>query len=145
MTHVVDASVAAKWFIDERDTPEAELLLARSEPLIAPELGVVEVANAMWKHILRGETSAQQASVMVGSLSRFFADLFALGPLAGRAVAIAGALRHPVYDCFYLALAEAEGATLVTADQRLLAAVQGTGWAALCRPLVGQPGGRESR
>jgi predicted nucleic acid-binding protein len=32
-------------------------------------------------------------------------------------------LRHPVHDCIYLALAQAEGATLITADQRLHARV----------------------
>ena len=32
-------------------------------------------------------------------------------------------MRHPVYDCIYVALAQAEGATLITADQRLLARV----------------------
>jgi predicted nucleic acid-binding protein len=28
-------------------------------------------------------------------------------------------LKHPAYDCFYLAMAQRESATLVTADQRL--------------------------
>jgi predicted nucleic acid-binding protein len=33
-------------------------------------------------------------------------------------------LDHPVYDCFYLALAERERAPLISADKRLLAAAQ---------------------
>ena len=41
-------------------------------------------------------------------------------PLMPRAFAIAGRLGHPVHDCVYLALAERERATLVTADERLL-------------------------
>ena len=32
---------------------------------------------------------------------------------------LARRLDHPLYDCVYLALAEREEATLVTADQRL--------------------------
>jgi predicted nucleic acid-binding protein len=43
-----------------------------------------------------------------------------LRPLAARAAALARKLDHPVYDCLYLALAEAEGAPLVTADRRFL-------------------------
>jgi predicted nucleic acid-binding protein len=35
-----------------------------------------------------------------------------------------------VYDCFYLALSEAEDAPLVTADRRLVAKVAGTPFAA---------------
>ena len=38
------------------------------------------------------------------------------------ATAIALALDHPVYDCLYLACAEAEGVPLVTADRKLQAA-----------------------
>jgi predicted nucleic acid-binding protein len=45
-------------------------------------------------------------------------------------------LRHPVYDCFYLALAEREDATLVTADRRLIGRLAGSRWEAMCRPLV---------
>ena len=48
-------------------------------------------------------------------------DLRPSGPFLGRALALARRLRHPVYDCIYLA--QAEGATLITADQRLLSRV----------------------
>jgi predicted nucleic acid-binding protein len=40
--------------------------------------------------------------------------------LATRAMAIALDLIHPVYDCFYTALAEIEQNAMVIADQRLL-------------------------
>jgi predicted nucleic acid-binding protein len=43
-------------------------------------------------------------------------------------VFIAGELDHPVYDCFYLALAELERTILVTADTRLLGKVGSTSW-----------------
>ena len=54
-----------------------------------------------------------------------------MGTAAGSA-----ALDHPVYDCLYLALAEAEDARLVTADQRLLTRLRGSAWEELARPLV---------
>jgi predicted nucleic acid-binding protein len=37
-------------------------------------------------------------------------------------------LRHPAYECFYLALAEERRAKLVTADRRLLGRLAGTPW-----------------
>jgi predicted nucleic acid-binding protein len=43
--------------------------------------------------------------------------------LVESAIGISLALRHPVYDCLYLACAVRLGTRLVTADQRLIAAV----------------------
>ena len=43
-----------------------------------------------------------------------------MSALRDRALAIAIELRHPAYDCFYLALAERSTAPLVTADERLI-------------------------
>lgn len=136
MIVVVDASVAVKWFIHEPDRPAARRLLEPQDRLIAPDLIVAEVASAMWKRVLAGEGDARQAPLTAASLPRFFAQLLPLAPLAARAVEIAAELRHPVYDCFYLALAEREEASLVTADRHLIDRLAGSRWEALCRPLV---------
>jgi predicted nucleic acid-binding protein len=50
---VVDASVAIKWFIQEPDRTAARLLLEPDKRLLAPELLVAEVANAIWKRSSR--------------------------------------------------------------------------------------------
>jgi predicted nucleic acid-binding protein len=133
---VVDASVAIKWFIQEPDRTEARRLLEPDKRLLAPELLVAEVANAMWKRVMAGEGHARQAPLTAASLPRFFARLVSLPPLTARALEIAAELRHPVYDCFYLALAETEDATLVTADRRLIRRLDGSRWESICRPLV---------
>jgi predicted nucleic acid-binding protein len=133
---VVDASVAIKWFIHEPDRAAARRLLEPDRHLLAPELLVAEVASAMWKRVMAGEGDARQAPLTAASLPRFFTRLVSLAPLAARALVIAAELRHPVYDCFYLALAETENATLVTADRRLIGRLAGSPWAGLCRPLV---------
>jgi predicted nucleic acid-binding protein len=44
--------------------------------------------------------------------------------LHARALKIAIALKHPIYDCFYLALAERERAPLISADKKLIAAAK---------------------
>jgi predicted nucleic acid-binding protein len=49
-------------------------------------------------------------------------------PLAARTLELAAELRQPIYDCFYLALAEERAARLVTADQRLISRLAGTRW-----------------
>jgi predicted nucleic acid-binding protein len=50
---------------------------------------------------------------------------------AARALAIASAIEHPAYDCFYLALAELRDTRMVTADRRLQSRLAATPWAGL--------------
>ncbi|MGH6944535.1 MAG: type II toxin-antitoxin system VapC family toxin [Geminicoccaceae bacterium] len=125
---VVDASVAIKWFVLEPGREEARHLLEPRHQLIAPELIVAEVTNAMWKRVMVAEMTAPQGAAATAALIRFLEPLLPIAPLAGRALAIAGALRHSAYDCFYLALAEVRAASFVTADRRLIARVAGTPW-----------------
>jgi predicted nucleic acid-binding protein len=127
---VVDASVAVKWFLDEPGDREARALVERSEALIAPELIVAEVLNAIWKRLLAGDADIRQGPRVAAVLPKVLAQIRSLGPLAARALEIAAELRHPAYDCFYLALAEEQRAQLVTADRRLLSRLAGTPWQA---------------
>ena len=140
MTLVIDASVALKWFVDEEGTGQATALLAGSELLIAPDLIVAEVSNAAWKAVRTGTKLPEQQDHAAARLVFAFDELVPLAPLARRAVALSRALDHPVYDCFYLALAEARVAKLVTADRRLLVRLAGTQWETLVvdlRSVVG--------
>ena len=57
-------------------------------------------------------------------LPSFFTQLTALHELLEEAAEIAVAADHPVYDCFYIALARREGMPLVTADKRLASAAR---------------------
>jgi predicted nucleic acid-binding protein len=56
--------------------------------------------------------------------------------LAERATAVAIELRHPAYDCFYLALGERERTVLITADRTFLRKLQGKPYSRLVRLLV---------
>jgi predicted nucleic acid-binding protein len=96
--------------------------------LIAPDFLIAEVGNAAWRSARLGRISQAQLGEIAANLPRFFDALVSATVLAPRAVAIAGQLAHPVYDCLYLALAEAEQADLVTADTRLVGKVQATSW-----------------
>ena len=135
MTIVVDASVAAKWYIQEPETPFAEAV--RDEgPVVAPDLIVAEVMNAAWKHTRLGRFSSDQARRLAHSLPTAFAELIPIAELARAAMEIAVALDHPVYDAFYLAAAERVGAPMVTADDRLFRKTRRTPFAKRVRQLV---------
>lgn len=128
MTIVVDASVALKWFLPEPDSAMAEDLLGGNATLVAPTLIVSEVCNATWKRLRRGETTVQHAEWVPDRIGTVGMLLIPDETLAAAAMQIARRLDHPVYDCFYLALAEQRDATMVTADRRLIARVSGTEW-----------------
>jgi predicted nucleic acid-binding protein len=120
---VVDASVVAKWVLREDGSDRANAL--RSEGgMIAPSLLASEVGNAFWKAERRGDITRNEAVAAIRSVLGPFDDLIPDEALHARALELAIDLRHPIYDCFYLALAEREAATLVTADARLLAAAK---------------------
>ena len=119
MTWVVDASIAIKWVIPEILSEAADRLRDGDDDFVAPDLLLVEVANALWRKTTAKEISPREADAfdLVGQSG---IDLRPTGPLLPRAMDVARRLDHPVYDCVYLALAERERAALVTADQRLL-------------------------
>ena len=144
MSLVVDASVALKWFLSEElHASQALAVVQDGATLIAPDFLIAEVCNAAWRSARLGRISQAQVDAIAANLPRFFDSLVSVSSLARRAVAIAGQLDHPVYDCLYLALAEAEQAELVTADMRLLSKVQTTTWEQRVVDLTGyQPGSR---
>ncbi len=130
MTLVVDASIATKWFVEEDGREQALQVLDLTDRQ-APDLIIAEVANVIWKKASRGQVTDTQARAICGALPRYFDALHASGALVESAIAIALALRHPVYDCLYLACAVRVEGRLVTADRRLIAALHGTEYASL--------------
>jgi predicted nucleic acid-binding protein len=138
---VVDALVALKWFIEEDGSAQATGLLRSGDALIAPDLIVPEVCNAAWKALRVGLIHPSQQSAIAARLPSILDELAPTAPLAPRASALAQTLDHPAYGCFYLALAEQQAATLVTADRRLLGRLKGTIWEGLVTDLRGLPAG----
>nr|WP_294531029.1 type II toxin-antitoxin system VapC family toxin [uncultured Rhodopila sp.] len=127
----VDASVALQWFIHEDGSDEAAALLTGPHMLIAPELIITEVAIAGWKAVRSGGMTRDQHDHAAARLALAFDALVSPAALSPRAVTISREMDHPVYDGFYLAVAEQREATLVTAHRRLLPRIRGTQWAPL--------------
>jgi predicted nucleic acid-binding protein len=124
MTLVVDANVAVKWVLPESDSERAVAIRTTDKELIAPALAWAEIGSAIWRTALRGDLSAAEAREYLKVAMAHYQRIIPLDELADEAVALAIRLRHPIYDCFYLALAERERCALITADARLLAAAK---------------------
>lgn len=117
MTLVIDASVAIKWMVAEPGNDAARALLDVPDPLIAPDWIMLEAASAFWRKVKASELLEIDAMRHIDDLPEFFSRLFESRELARDALALGFRLRHPVYDCLYLALAQREGCRLVTADE----------------------------
>jgi predicted nucleic acid-binding protein len=121
---VVDASLGAKWFLDEAGSQEAtELLVSQRRQIAAPDLFGIEVASALVRESnIRKEEAAHfswglarlGALLDSGAVNLMRTDNQALASAASTAIDIG----HPLKDCIYLILAMELDCELMTCDAR---------------------------
>lgn len=124
MRYVLDASVALKWVLTEPDSDKADRLRTAfrnaAHVLIAPDVFPIEVGHALTRAERRGLIPVGSAEPplldILTSSPKFPAGL----PLLRRAMTLSSRARIGVYDCLDVTLAEQEGGTLVTTDDRLV-------------------------
>jgi predicted nucleic acid-binding protein len=117
---VVDASVVIPCFVPERFSEAARGWIVAADLLLAPELLSLECANALWKKARVGELTLHDARSALDRIVSGFIELRSSTALAPIALELGAELNHPVYDCVYMALAEAESAAFLTADRKLV-------------------------
>lgn len=104
-------------------SPEAlvmhEAVLA-ADLVLAPELMLTEVANALWRLQRAGQLEASGLQQRLSRAADLVDHIEPDRTLLPEALALATHLDHPVYDCLYLVLARREVALLLSADRRLL-------------------------
>jgi predicted nucleic acid-binding protein len=127
---VIDASVAAKWFLPAQGEPlgdEAFALLgryAREEVrFIVPDLFWAELGNLLWKAVRRGRCTKTAAETALSTLKDRKLPTIPTKALLDQAFVIATAFDCTVYDSLYAALAVDAKAQLVTADEKLVTAL----------------------
>ena len=129
MKYVLDASVAAYWVL--RNPRQAKALKLRTEyqqnihELIAPSHFPSEIASALTKAERQKLIPVGDAHLLIQDILNTPPVLYAILSLFYRAVEISSQTRTAFYDCLYVALAEQENCELVTADDKLINALQG--------------------
>ncbi|MBG0795922.1 type II toxin-antitoxin system VapC family toxin [Methylocystis sp. H62] len=120
MVVVVDASVAVKWYVAEAWRTEARNVLASAAELIAPDIILTEVANALRRKVTEGTVTKEQALNALDDLPASFSRIVHAEQTLRAAFDLALSLSHPFPDCVYLACAIMNGANLVTDDRKFL-------------------------
>lgn len=120
---VIDASVALKWLLPESGSDQAIVLIERYQ-LYAPDLLIVECANALWLRVRRGEMVPADAKSALADLEAAPIGFASDRDLTETVHGLAVDLDHPVYDCLYLALGLRWAVPVITADRRFVLAVR---------------------
>lgn len=119
---VVDSSVIVKWVLPEPDSDAARRLMGAW--LIAPALWRFEAAAVVAKWVKDGRLSIERAPFRLATMMAAPVDTSDTADDLPAALALANRLRHPLYDCLYLAVALRAGVELVTADTEFVRAVR---------------------
>lgn len=117
---VADASVVAAALVHKGPEGEWATALLETHTLCAPGHLLVEVANVLCALTLRGELSEPAAQTAHATLCEISFEFFAYTLFADRVWELRSNVRP--YDAWYVALAEALGASLATLDLRLVRA-----------------------
>jgi predicted nucleic acid-binding protein len=120
-TVVLDASAVIRIMEGAPQAVPLQEALLQANLVVAPELMLTEVANALWRLQRAGQLEADGLQERLTRAAELVDHIEPDRHLQVEALALACHLDHPVYDCLYLALARREAAVLLTADQRLMA------------------------
>ncbi|MDQ1473460.1 MAG: hypothetical protein QOJ99_4940 [Bryobacterales bacterium] len=123
---MVDASVAAKWVLDELGREAAVHLIVRQNhrqiELIAPDLILLELSNVISKRERRKLLTTRQAEEAFHLMVQSSPRLARSQPLIPSALKLSRQHQLSFWDSVYLALALERGCGFITADHRLYAA-----------------------
>ena len=123
--YVVDASVAIKWFIPEIHSEVALQARRSHDRLHVPAFMTLELGNVIAKKIRRGELTRENGKTILRELRHLPLQRHADDRLFPAAYELALDTQQSLYDCLYLALAEAVDGRMITADRKFYNALTG--------------------
>lgn len=119
MITVLEASAAVAIAMNLPESTKFQTNIDTSDMVIAPDLFVAEVSNAIWKYVKAGVLDSEQADCAleraVGLVDTFEPSLV----LYREAYALSVDHLHPVYDALFLVLARRHNGVLATLDRRM--------------------------
>jgi predicted nucleic acid-binding protein len=130
---VIDTNVAVKWYLTEELEDEALSVLDAGErgevQLLAPDSVEPEFWNVLWQRHMKGELSLDEVWDYWDALEETPLLIGEVLPLMTLATEIAAESECIIYDALFVALADSEDTVVITADEKLLKALEGTPYA----------------
>jgi predicted nucleic acid-binding protein len=117
VTVVVDASAIVAALVDAGPDGEWATNELLRDDLAAPHLMPVEAANILRRAVIAGDLSIDVATLAHEDLARLRVELFPYEPHADRVWQLRDNLT--AYDAWYVAVAEALDAPMITLDRRV--------------------------
>lgn len=127
--YVVDASVAAKWFVPEVHSDAALRIFEGDHSLAVPDLFLSEFGNILWKKVRLGDINRNEGREILKAIKIVPLDVVSSATLLDPAFEIAVGLGRTMYDSVYVALAVLEDCEFVTADRTLWRVMRTTSFA----------------
>ncbi|HJT21636.1 MAG TPA: type II toxin-antitoxin system VapC family toxin [Nitrospira sp.] len=121
--YVVDVSVLIKWFIPEIHSETALRVRRAAHRLHIPAFLMLELSNVLAKKIRRDELTRAEGEVILKEVRHLPLRRHADKRLVSAAYRLALDTQRSVYDCLYLALAEAVDGAVLTADRKFYTAL----------------------
>ncbi len=120
MRVVLDANAAVEVALEGKSAERLSAMLSQSEEVIAPELLVPEIVNAVWKYHQFAEFDLGKCEKLIELAVGLVDRLISHRELYREAFALSRAQKsRAAYDMFYLAVALRENAVLLTLDSTL--------------------------
>ncbi|HLL47137.1 MAG TPA: type II toxin-antitoxin system VapC family toxin [Longimicrobiaceae bacterium] len=118
---VVDTNVVAYLIIAGDHTESAAAVFARDPDWVVPSLWRSEFRNLLVLYVRRGELALDDALVLMARGEVLLASR-ERGVHSEHVLRLAAASGCTAYDCEFVAVAQAAGVPLVTADRKVVAA-----------------------
>ncbi|MEQ1706549.1 MAG: type II toxin-antitoxin system VapC family toxin [Rickettsiales bacterium] len=120
---VVDASIIAKYMLPSENSDSILQRIPDNVDKIAPSIVEFEISSLLCKHVRLGLLTKELAhKEFVGWQEAVRNEWIYISPpqdYISDAFSLACDIKHPFYDCCYLALAQQENCALITADKKL--------------------------
>jgi len=116
---VLDASAALEVVLKRSRAGDFIRAIQDADTVMAPELLVPEVVNAIWKYHQFDRLDLNTCNQALELAIELADDLVSSKDLWREAFLLARKNRRPAYDMFYIALARREDAAILTMDKAL--------------------------